>query len=185
MANTSDIKKGFSFELDSKMYMIIEFLHVKPGKGGAFVRTKVKNIETGQVIDMTFKSGENFKEIRLEKNPYEYLYRDGNDFVFMNNNSYEQVNFSLENMNGKEQFIIENTNVDVLSVGEKIIDIDLPIFVILEIKETEPGIRGNTVSGGNKPAVCNTGLKVTVPLFLNIGDKIKIDTRSGEYVERA
>ncbi len=185
MANTSNIKKGFSFELDGKMYMVIEFLHVKPGKGGAFVRTKVKNIETGQVIDMTFKSGENFKEIRLEKNPYEYLYRDGNDFVFMNNNSYEQVNLSLEQMNGKEQFIIENTSVDVLSVGEKIIDIDLPIFVILEIKETEPGIRGNTVSGGNKPAVCNTGLKVTVPLFLNIGDKIKIDTRSGEYVERA
>ncbi|MCK4524252.1 elongation factor P [candidate division WOR-3 bacterium] len=185
MANTSNIKKGFSFELDRKMYMVIEFLHVKPGKGGAFVRTKVKNIETGQVIDMTFKSGENFKEIRLEKNPYEYLYRDGSDFVFMNNNSYEQVNLSLEQMNGKEQFIIENTSVDVLSVGEKIIDIDLPIFVILEIKETEPGIRGNTVSGGNKPAVCNTGLKVTVPLFLNTGDKIKIDTRSGEYVERA
>ena len=184
MANTSDIKKGFTFEQEGKMYTIMDFLHVKPGKGGAFVRTKVKNIETGQVIDMTFKSGESMNEIRLEKNPYEYLYQDGDSFVFMNNETYEQVYLSKEQMDGKELFIIENTQVALLSVEDKIIDIELPIFIELEITETEPGLRGNTVSGGSKPAVCSTGLKVNVPLFLNNGDKIKIDTRTGEYVER-
>ncbi len=184
MATTADIKKGFTFELDNKLYMVIDFLHVKPGKGGAFVRTKLKNLETGSVIDMTFNSGKSLKEVRLDKTPYEFLYRDGEDFVFMNNETYEQINVNKETLAGKEFFLKENMEVHLLSIGDKIIDIELPIFVILEITETEPGIKGNTVSGGNKPAVCDTGLKVTVPLFLNIGDKIKIDTRTGEYVER-
>lgn len=184
MASTSDIKKGFTFEMDGKMYTVLEFLHVKPGKGGAFVRTKVKNLETGQVIDMTFNSGKNLSEIRLEKNPYEYLYQDGESFVFMNNDTYEQVYLDREQLGDKCMYLTENIPVHLLSVESKILDVELPIFVELDIAQTEPGLKGNTVSGGSKPAVCSTGLKVNVPLFLNVGDRIKIDTRTGEYVER-
>lgn len=184
MATTSDIKKGFTFEMDGKMYTVLEFLHVKPGKGGAFVRTKVKNLETGQVIDMTFNSGKSLSEIRLEKNPYEYLYQDGDSFVFMNNETFEQVYLNKDQLGDKYLYLTDNIPVNLLSVGEKVLDVDLPIFVELEITETEPGLKGNTVSGGNKPAVCSTGLKVNVPLFLNTSDRIKIDTRTGEYVER-
>ncbi|MFO8061701.1 MAG: elongation factor P [bacterium] len=184
MAKTSDIKKGFTFKKDGKMYTIIDFLHVKPGKGGAFVRTKVKNIETGQVIDMTFNSGERLDDIRLEKHGYQYLYSEGDKYYFMHNETYEQMFLTKSDLNGKELYLKENTDVDLLSVEGKIIDMEVPMFVELKIEETEPGIRGNTVSGGSKPAVCETGLKIDVPLFIEEGDIIKIDTRKDEYVER-
>ncbi|MDI6699776.1 MAG: elongation factor P [bacterium] len=184
MATTADIRKGFAFEYEGKIYLVIDFQHVKPGKGGAFVRTKLRNLENGNIVDMTFDSGKSLNEIRLERNPFQFLYKDGEEYVFMNNETYEQISVGVDILQEKKFYLKENMDVTLLFAGERVIDIDLPIFVELEIVETEPGLRGNTVSGGSKPAVCDTGLKVTVPLFLNVGDKIRIDTRTGEYVER-
>lgn len=184
MATTSDIRKGFTFKMEGKIYIIVDFLHVKPGKGGAFVRTKLKNVETGAVVESTFKSGENLDEVRVEKNNYEYLYNDGAEYVFMNSETYEQIHLQKEMLSGNDLYLKENMEVMLLTLEGKVLDIELPIFVELEVTETEPGIRGNTVSGGSKPAVCETGLKINVPLFLNTGDRVKIDTRTGEYVER-
>lgn len=184
MATTADIRKGFAFTLEGKMYLVVDFQHVKPGKGGAFVRTKVKNLENNNVVELTFNSGKSLDEIRLERNPFQYLYKEHDDYVFMNNETFEQVSISESVLQGKEYYLKENMEVTLLAVEHKIIDVEVPFFVNLEITETEPGIKGNTVSGGSKPAVCETGLKVIVPLFIGIGDKIKIDTRTGEYVER-
>lgn len=184
MATTADIRKGFAFEYEGKIYLVVDFQHVKPGKGGAFVRTKLRNLENGNIIDMTFDSGKSLNEIKLERNPFQFLYRDGEEYIFMNNETYEQISLTEDILQEKRFYLKENMDVTLLSVGDRVIDIEVPIFVELEIVETEPGVRGNTVSGGSKPAVCDTGLKVTVPLFLNVGDKIRIDTRTGEYVER-
>ncbi|MGE3062388.1 MAG: elongation factor P [bacterium] len=184
MATTADIRKGFAFALEGKMYLVVDFQHVKPGKGGAFVRTKVRNLENNNMCELTFNSGKSLDEIRLERNPFQYLYKEQNDYVFMNTETYEQISIDEGALQGKELYLKENMDVNLLSVDEKFIDIEVPFFVDLEITETEPGIKGNTVSGGSKPAVCETGLKVVVPLFVNLGDKIKIDTRTGEYVER-
>lgn len=184
MATTADIRKGFAFTIEGKMYLVVDFQHVKPGKGGAFVRTKIKNLENGNTTDMTFNSGERLEDIRLERNPFQFLYKEANDYLFMNQENYEQVSVDKDILQGKEYYLKENMDVTLLSVGDKIIDIDVPFFVDLVITDSEPGLKGNTVSGGSKPAVCETGLKVTVPLFVNQGDKIRVDTRTGEYVER-
>lgn len=184
MADTSDIRKGFTFKMEGKVFTVVDFQHVKPGKGGAFVRTKVKNVENGRVIEITFNSGASLEEVRLDRSPYQYLYKDGDEYVFMNSETYEQVHVSSAAMQGKELYLKENMDVFLYSVEEKIIDIDVPFFVEFEVTHAEPGVRGNTVSGANKPVECETGLKVMVPLFINQGDKIKIDTRTGEYVER-
>ncbi len=184
MTTTADIRKGFTFEYEGKVYMVIDFQHVKPGKGGAFVRTKLRNLENGNVIDLTFDSGKVLNEVKLERENFQYLYKDGDDYVFMNNETFEQISLNEEILMDKRFYLKENMDVTLLSVNGQVIDIEVPIFVELEIVETEPGVRGNTVSGGSKPAVCDTGLKVVVPLFLNVGDKIKIDTRTGIYVER-
>ena len=184
MATTADIRKGFAFTLEGKMYLVVDFQHVKPGKGGAFVRTKVRNLENNNVVELTFNSGKSLDEIRLERNPFQFLYREQKDYVFMNTETYEQISIDESSLQGKELYLKENMEVNLLSVEHKFIDIEVPFFVDLEITETEPGIKGNTVSGGSKPAVCETGLKVIVPLFVNLGDRIKIDTRTGEYVER-
>ena len=185
MATTADIRKGFAFTFEGKLYLVIDFQHVKPGKGGAFVRTKVRNLENNNVVELTFNSGKSLEEIRLERNSFQYLYKEHNDYIFMNIETYEQIPVSSSIMQGKDLYLKENIEVNLLSVENRIIDVEVPFFVNLEIIETEPGIKGNTVSGGSKPAICETGLKVTVPLFIGLGDKIKIDTRSGEYVERA
>ncbi|MDD3803585.1 MAG: elongation factor P [bacterium] len=184
MATTADIRKGFAFTLEGKMYLVVDFQHVKPGKGGAFVRTKVRNLENNNVVELTFNSGKSLDEIRFERNPFQFLYREQKDYVFMNTETYEQISIDESSLQGKELYLKENMEVNLLSVEHKFIDIEVPFFVDLEITETEPGIKGNTVSGGSKPAVCETGLKVIVPLFVNLGDRIKIDTRTGEYVER-
>jgi len=184
MADTSDIRKGFTFKMEGKVFMVVDFQHVKPGKGGAFVRMKIKNVETGRVIDMTLNSGSSLDEVRLERNPYQYLYKDGDEYVFMNSETYEQNHVSSVSLQGKEIYLKENMDVFLYLVEEKIIDIDVPFFVEFEVTHAEPGVKGNTVSGGSKPVECETGLKVIVPLFINQGDRIKIDTRTGEYVER-
>ena len=185
MYNTSDIRKGLKIELNGDPFIIVDFLHVKPGKGGAFVRTKIKNLITGQVLDKTFKVGEKIKRPDLEEKEMQYLYSDDDNFYFMDNETYEQIPISKEKLEYEKNFLKENINVTVLFFKGEPVSIELPNFVVLEVSETEPWIKGDTVSGANKPATMETGYTLNVPLFINIGDKIKIDTRTGEYVERA
>lgn len=162
----------------------MEFQHVKMGRGGAFVRTKLKNLRTGQVVENTFRSGEKLDEVRLESRQMQYLYFDGSSYIFMDTETYEQIPISSELIEGVKVFIKENDEVNVLFHDAEPLDINLPTYVILQVVETEPGIKGDTVSGATKPAKLETGLVVQVPLFINEGDMVKIDTRAGEYIER-
>lgn len=184
MISTAEFRKGLRIELDGEPYTILEFQHVKPGKGGAFVRTKLKNLITGYVQDRTFRSGEKVEEPGLEEKRMQYLYREGELYHFMDLESYEQITLDKEQLGDSANFLAENISVDALFHRGKAIGIELPIFVELEVAETEPGVRGDTASGGNKPARTATGAVVSVPLFVNVGDIIKIDTRTGTYIER-
>lgn len=166
------------------IYTVIDFLHVKPGKGGAFLRLKLKNVESGQVLDDTMRAGASIDIVRIERRSYQYLYRDGDEFYFMDKETYEQVGFHKDTLSGIEQFLKEGIDVTCLFAEGKQVGIEPPLFIELEITETEPGHKGDTVSAGTKPAVTETGLKVNVPLFLNAGDRIRVDTRTGEYIER-
>ncbi len=184
MYNTSDIRNGLKVEIDGAPFEITEFLHVKPGKGGAFIRTTLKNLETGSVINRTFRSSEKLKEADVEEKNMQYLYCDGTDFIFMDNETYDQVMLPREALGDMTNFLKESMTVDVLFSKGRAINISMPIFVELSIKETEPGFKGDTASGGSKPAVLETGGTVQVPLFINEGDVVKVDTRTGQYVER-
>lgn len=184
MATTADIRTGLVIEYKGHRMKIVEFLHVKPGKGGAFVRTKLKNIVTGQVMDATFRAGEKLSTVRVESHKMQYLYSELESFVFMNVESYEQLSVPKRLIAGEMTFIKEGIFINVIFVGEEVIGISPPLFVELEVTQSEPGIKGNTATGTTKPATLETGLSVNVPLFVNIGDQIKIDTRTGEYVER-
>jgi elongation factor P len=186
MANTSDIRNGMIIEYKDGLYQIVDFLHVKPGKGGAFVRTKMKNMKTGQVLENTFRTSENLTEVRVEKTKKEFLYRDGDFFVLMDNETYEQITVDKAVIGDKEKFLVENMEIGVLSTeAGLIIDIELPTTVIQTIAECEPNVKGNTASGGGKAAWTDSGLRVMVPFFVEAGEKIKIDTRTGDYIERA
>ncbi len=184
MYDTSDFRNGLKIEIDGTPFEIIEFLHVKPGKGGAFVRTKLKNLQTGAVLNKTFRSGEKVGKPDLVDRHMQYLYAQGDDLVFMDLETYEQFTIPFEKIEEKAKFLKENMEVDVLYYKNEPISIDLPTFVELEVVETEPGFKGDTATGGTKPAVLETGAKINVPLFINVGDKLKIDTRTGQYVER-
>ncbi|MCH8069556.1 MAG: elongation factor P [Candidatus Marinimicrobia bacterium] len=184
MATTADIRNGLVIEYKGHRLKIIKFLHVKPGKGGAFVRTKLKNIVTGQVIDVTFRGGQKIFPVRVDTNEMQYLYSDSDSAIFMNNETFDQVPIPLDKIADESKLLKEGMNVEVSFVGEEVIGIKLPVFVELEVKETDPGVKGNTASGGSKPAVLETGYTLSVPLFINVGDKLKIDTRTGEYSER-
>lgn len=185
MISTNDFKNGMVIEVDGKNFTIVEFLHVKPGKGGAFVRTKLKNIDSGAVLDKTFRSGEKFRRIRTESKKMLYLYSTPEEVVLMDNDSYEQVSLSPALVGGALEFVKENIEVDMLLVDEQPSQVIPPTFVALEVTETEPGMKGDTASGGgNKPATLENGSVVHVPLFVKIGDLLKIDTRTGDYVER-
>lgn len=184
MYDTSDFRNGLKIEIDGTPFEIIEFLHVKPGKGGAFVRTKLKNLQTGAVLNKTFRSGEKVGKPDLVDRHMQYLYAQGDDLVFMDLETYEQFTIPFEKIEEKAKFLKENMEVDVLYYKNQPISIELPTFVELEVVETEPGFKGDTATGGTKPAVLETGAKINVPLFINIGDKLKIDTRTGQYVER-
>ena len=164
---------------------VIEFQHVKPGKGGAFVRTKLKDIQSGKIIDHTFNSGAKVEFIRVEAKEMQYLYLDGENFVFMDNDSYEQLFVNKSIISDDKNYLIAGMNVDVLFDDDEILDVRLPAHVVLKIEETEPGFKGNTATGASKPAKVETGYELNVPLFINEDDKIKIDTRTGEYIERA
>ncbi|HHI02053.1 MAG: elongation factor P [Candidatus Marinimicrobia bacterium] len=184
MATTADIKNGLIINLNNNLLRVIEFQHVKMARGGARIRTKLKNIQTGQIIDNTFRSGEKLDVVRLEANEMQYLYHDGNNYIFMNTETYEQVPLEEEIFKEASQYIKENEIVKILFHGNKAVDIEIPPHVNLQITETEPGMKGDTVTGATKNAVLETGLNVQVPLFLNVGDTVRIDTRTGAYVER-
>ena len=163
---------------------MVEFQHVKPGKGGAFVRTRLKNVNTGRVIDRTFRSGERVEDVRLEKKPVQYLYQEEGTFVFMDTASYDQIAASEEIVGDMAEFLKEGMEVEIVFYGKEPLDVELPIFVELEVAKTEPGVRGDTASGGSKPATLETGAVIQVPLFLEEGERVKVDTRTGTYVER-
>jgi len=184
MYSTTDFRKGLKIEFNGEPYIIVDFQHVKPGKGGAFVRTRLKNLITGNVIDHNFRSGEKVPIPELEEKEMQYLYQEGEDYYFMDTSTYEQIMLTAEQLGESAGFLQEQCLVKVLYYKGKPIGVELPTFVELKVVETEPGVRGDTVSGGSKNAVLETGKQVQVPLFINVGDVIKIDTRTGEYVER-
>ena len=183
MYETSDIRKGLRFEMDGDPFVVVEFQFVKPGKGTAFTRTKIRNMITGAVLDRTYKSGEKLKPADTEDREMQYLYNDG-DFHFMDNNNYEQVSLDSNAVGDAANYLTENMLIEVSFFKGRSIGISLPNFVVLEVTETAPGEKGNTVTGASKPAVVSTGYSVNVPLFVNEGDQLKIDTRTGEYAER-
>ena len=184
MATTADIRTGLVIEHKGNRMRIVSFLHVKPGKGGAFVRTKLKNIITGQVIDETFRSGEKIIPIRIETQKMQYLYSQDNSHVFMNTKNYDQMEISNKIISDEIKFIKEGLNVDVDFIEEEVIGINPPLFVNLKVIKSDPGIKGNTATGATKPATLETGFTLNVPLFINENDILKIDSRTGEYIER-
>lgn len=185
MASTADFRNGLVMRYEGALFQIIYFQHVKPGKGGAFVRTKLKNILTGAVIDRTFRSGEKIEEIRLERRPLQYLYNSAGIYYFMDLDTFEQHPVPAGMVEGHVRFLKENIVVDVLFHEGRILLIELPNFIELEVRETDPGLRGDTATGGTKPATLETGAIVQVPLFVNRGDRIRVDTRTEQYLERA
>jgi len=185
MYSTSNFRKGLKIELEGKPFIIVDFLHVKPGKGGAFVRTRLKNMETGQVLEKTFRSGEKVDRPDLLEREMQYLYQDSEGYCFMDNKNYDQIFIDPEHLGDSRDFLKENIDVKVLLFNNKPIGIELPIFVELKITQTDPGVRGDTATGATKPATLETGYVIQVPLFISEGETVKIDTRTGEYAERA
>jgi elongation factor P len=181
--STAEFKRGLKIQFDGQPYAIVDFQHVKPGKGGAFVRTKLKHLRFGTVIDNTFRAGEKVELVDFEEKHMQYLYRDDR-FHFMDLDTYEQISLSAAEVGVARHFLKENTEVDVLLIDGSPAAVELPNFIQLAIARTDPGIRGDTASGGSKPATLETGAVVQVPLFLNVGDIVKVDTRSGEYLGR-
>ena len=185
MISASEFRNGITIEKDGSVLEVVEFQHVKPGKGAAFVRTKLKDIINGGVTETSFRPTEKFPQARIEKKDYQYLYLDGDLYVFMDTETYDQISLGKEIVGDSMKFVVENDMVKVSSYNGSPFSIEPPMFVELEITETEPGFKGNTATGATKPAIVETGAQVMVPLFVNIGDKIKIDTRTGEYLSRA
>jgi elongation factor P len=185
MATTADIKNGMCLDIEGQYYFVVEFLHVKPGKGAAFVRTKLKNVVSGRVLERTFNAGVKLDEVRIERRPYQYLYQDNMGYNFMNNETYEQITIPKDNINGVE-FMKEGDNLEVVvhAATETVLFADMPTHVILEVTYTEPGLKGDTATNTLKPAKVETGATVRVPLFIETGEKIKVDTRDGSYAER-
>lgn len=185
MISTNDFHTGISIELDGQVFEVLEFQHVKPGKGQAFVRTKLKNLNTGSIVDKTFRAGEKMPRAHLDKKEMEYLYRDDDFFYVMDMETYEQISLSADQIGDGVKYLKENDRLNVVLYGEKVIGVDVPITVVLAVAETEPGLKGDTASGASKPATLETGVVVQVPLFINEGDSVKVDTRTGSYIERA
>jgi elongation factor P len=184
MASTTDFRNGLVMRLDNELWTIVEFQHVKPGKGGAFVRTRLKNVKTGRVLDKTFRSGEKVEDVRLERKKYQFLYKGDSEYVFMDMQTYEQVSVQANSVGETSKYIIDGMEVEILFGEGEVLGVEAPIFVELEITQTDPGIKGDTASGGSKPATLETGAVVQVPLFIQEGETIRVDTRTGSYVER-
>jgi len=184
MISAGDFRNGVTIELEGNVFQIIEFQHVKPGKGAAFVRTKLKNIKNGGVVERTFRPTEKCPQARIDRKDMQYLYADGDMFNFMDTETYEQIALNKDEIGDALKFVKENEMVKMLSHNGQVFSVEPPLFVELEITETEPGFKGDTATGASKPAIVETGAQVSVPLFVEIGEKIKIDTRTGEYLSR-
>lgn len=182
--STNNFKNGMCILYDGKMWIIVEFQHVKPGKGGAFVRTKLKELKTGRVVDVTFRAGEKLDDVRVENKRMQYLYNDGATYFFMDTASYEQVELGADFVGDAAKWLRENDEVELMVAGGEYIGVEPPMFVELEVVETEPGFKGDTVQGGTKTATLETGAVVQVPMFVENGDRLKIDTRDGRYITR-
>jgi elongation factor P len=186
LISTNQFKNGSHIDVEGTIFKIVEFQHVKPGKGGAFVRTKLRRASDGNVIDRTFRAGEKFRPVRTEVRNMQFLYKDGNDAHFMDTETYEQLEIAQDTLAEPLRWMKESDEVEVLYIDDSPADVQLPSAVDLQVSETEPGVRGDTASGGGtKPAVLETGAQILVPLFVNIGDLVRVDTRSGDYVSRA
>lgn len=181
---TNDLKNGITLELENGLFQVVEFQHVKPGKGGAFVRTKLRNVRTGNVFDKTFNAGIRVEQAILDKKDMQFLYRDGDDYIFMDTASYDQMPVSPAALGEAADYLIESMTAIIAIHNGEIVSVEIPAAVELVIANTEPGIQGDRVSGARKPAELETGKVIQVPLFVNIGDKVKVDTRSGEYITR-
>jgi elongation factor P len=184
MASTADIKNGIVLNIDGQLWSVIEFQHVKPGKGGAFVRTKLKNVTTGKTVDRTYNAGAKIEITNVDRRDYQYLYQDGADFVFMDTSDYDQITIPGPVVGDAANFMLENQNVTVALHEGSPLYVELPASVVLEITYTEPGLQGDRSTGGTKPATVETGYQIQVPLFLETGTKVKVDTRSGDYLGR-
>lgn len=181
---TNDLKNGITLELDNGLFTVVEFQHVKPGKGGAFVRTKLRNLRNGNVFEKTFNAGIRVEQAILDKRDMQFLYRDGNDFVFMDTESYDQSTISPEALGDAADYLVEQAMAIIAYYNGEIVTVEIPASVELVVTETEPGVQGDRVSGAKKPATLETGKVIQVPLFINVGDKLKVDTRSGDYITR-
>lgn len=183
--STADFKNGISLDLDDGLFQLVEFQHVKPGKGGAFVRTTIKNVRTGAVLERTFRAGERMERAHIDKSEMQYLYKDGSDYVFMDNSTYDQITVPPSSLGDATQYLVESMNANVMRFGDEIIGVELPAAVDLKVTQTDPGLQGDRVSGARKPATLETGLVVQVPLFIDPDEVIRVDTRTGEYLTRA
>jgi elongation factor P len=184
MYSTAEFKKGLKIELDGVPYAIADFQHVKPGKGGAFVRTKLKSLLTGRVLDQTFRSGEKVKRPDLMEREMQYLYREGDRFCMMDNETYEQIMLTEDQVGEARLYLTENLDVKILFFNQQPVAVEVPLFVQLEVAQTEPGVKGDTAAGGTKPATLESGVTIQVPLFISEGERVKVDTRTGTYIER-
>jgi elongation factor P len=182
--STNDLRNGMTINLPEGLFSVVDFQHVKPGKGGAFVRTKLKNVRTGAVIDRTYRADEKLEQAMVDKREMQYLYRDGEQFVFMDNSTYDQIMVDPTSLSGAEKYLKEGDSAVLQMYGTEIVGVDLPAAVELTITATEPGVQGDRVSGARKPATLETGVVVQVPLFVNEGERVRVDTRTGEYLTR-
>ena len=185
MISVNDFKNGVTIEMDGQAFQVVDFQHVKPGKGAAFVRAKLKNVKSGAVVEKTFRGGERMPRARLDKREMQFLYKDSDGYNFMDNENYDQISISAEALGDSSKWLLENMSIEVLLFQENIIGIELPNFVEMEVIETEPSVKGDTATGATKLAKLVTGVSVQVPLFINQGDRLRIDTRTGQYMERA
>lgn len=184
MISSNDFRTGVSIVIDGSVWRVVEFLHVKPGKGSAFVRTKLKNAQTGSVVERTFRAGETVPQAILEKSVMQHTYKDGEDYVFMDMETYEEGRLTAEQIGDRVKYLKEGMEVNLVRWETQIIDVELPNSVVLEVTETDPGVKGDTATGGTKPATVETGATVMVPLFISVGERIKIDTRNDSYLGR-
>ena len=184
MISSNDFRPGVSIELDGGVWKVVEFLHVKPGKGSAFVRTKLKNVQTGNVVERTFRAGETVPQANLEKSTMQHTYKEGDDYVFMDMESFEEGRLSAAQIGDRVKYLKEGMEVNVIRWNTQVIGVELPNSVVLEVIQTDPGVKGDTAPGGSKPAIVETGAQVMVPLFISIGERIKINTTDDKYIGR-
>ncbi|MGB8688310.1 MAG: elongation factor P [Microcoleus sp.] len=184
MISSNDFRSGVSIEWNGGVWRVIEFLHVKPGKGSAFVRTKLKNVQTGNVVENTFRAGETMPQANLEKSAMQHTYKDGDQFVFMDMETYEESTLTAKQIGDRVKYLTVGMEVNILRWNNQILEVELPNSVVLEVTQTDPGVKGDTATGGSKPAILSTGAQIMVPLFISIGERIRIDTREDKYLGR-